>query len=303
LIIHTLSMSRPQQLFTGLLVAALAGAGWVYYQAQARQTATLGRITALENRLISSNQQGVRYAKSTVASIGVAVRKNGNPVRDMAVLQQAKEIQSRTQALLDTLHQLRQAWQTTDRTELGQLPAQLYDYVAFIENFVPDASLLNHTSTRTEAFGWLGEYDTTREPKPAALALLTKLEAQVRRVEAEALASQAQKIGYSCGFDKISLFARPASETVAPGAVYQAQLMLAQAASSGRAQFSVNGRELLTDPATGQAAVHFKIPAACPGQPDTVRAAWHGRVQLTWAAGDTVLEITVPYLIAKPPHR
>ncbi len=296
-------MSQLDRLFTGLLVVALASAGWVYYRAQARQAATLVRITALENRLISSNRQGERYAKNTVSSIGVAVRKNGNPARDMAVLQQAKEIQSRTQALLDTLHQLRQAWQTTDQTELGQLPARLYDYVAFIEDFVPDASLLNHASARAEVVGWLGEFDTAREPKPAALALLTKLEAQVRRVEAEALASQAQKVGYPCGFDKISLFARPASETVAPGAAYQAQLMLAQAATIGRTQFSANGREVPIDPATGQAAVHFKIPATLPGQPDTVRAAWHGRVQLPWAAGDTVLKITVPYLIVKPPHR
>ncbi len=296
-------MSRPKRLFTGLLLAALAGGGWAYYRAQAQQAATLSCITALENRLIISNGQGARNAKNTVASIGVAVRKNGNPAHDMAVLQQAKEIQSRTQTLLDSLHQLRQAWQTADRTELGRFPVQLYYYVDFIETFVPDASLLNHVSTRTEAGGWLGEFDTAREPKPAALALLTKLEAQVRRVEAEALASQAQKVGYSCGFDKISLFARPASETVALGAVYQAQLMLAQAAILGRTQFSANGCELPIDPATGQAAVHFKIPAARSGQPDTVRATWHGRVQLLWAAGDTVLETTVPYFIVKPPHR
>lgn len=297
-------MNQPDRLFTGLLVAALAGAGWAYYRAQTRQAATLGRITALENRLISSNEQRARDARKTVASLGVAVRKNYNMAKDRAVLQQAKEIQGRTQSLLDSLRQLRQAWQTTDRTELGRFPAQLDHYVAFLQTYTPDAPILNHKSARTEATGWLGEFDITHEPRPAALVLLTKLETQVRQLEAEALVYQVQKVGTTGdSFEKTGAFAEPSSEIVAPGAVYQARLILAVAYWNRRPQFSANGRAMPTDPATGQAAVHFKIPPARPGQPDTVRAAWHGRVQLPWAAGDTVLETTVPYFIVKPPHR
>jgi hypothetical protein len=297
-------MNRPERLFAGVLVVALAGAGMAYYWAQTRQAATLGHITALENRLIISNNQQAKNAKNTVASIGVAVRKNYNQAKDMAVLQQAREIQSRTQTLLDALHQLRQSWQVAGHhTELGKFPAQLDQYVAFLQPYAPNVSLLNHQSGRTKAVGWLGEFATTSEPQPARLAQLTKLETQVRQVESEALMNQAQKVGSFCGLDKVMVYAIPVSETVAPNAVYQAQLTLVPAARSGRPQFSANGREVPTDPATGQAAVHFKIPAARPGQPDTVRAAWHGRVQLLWAAGDTVLETTVPYLIVKPrPH-
>lgn len=285
-------MNRPGRLFAGLLVVALAGAGAAYYWAQTRQAATLGRIMALEKRLIISNGQRAKDAKNTVAGIGVVVRKNYNQAKDMAVLQQAKEIESRTQGLLDTLHQLRQSWQVAGHhTELRQFPAQLDQYVAFLKTYALDAPLLNHQSGRTKAVGWLGEFDTAHGPRPAALALLTKLETQVRQMEAEALANQAQKVGSGCDlcFDRIGALAIPAAETVAPGAVYQAQLMLLLGTSTSQAQFSANSREVPTDPATGQAAVHFKIPAARPGQPDTVWATWHGRVQLPWADGDTVL--------------
>lgn len=298
-------MNRPERLFAGLLVAALAGAGWAYYRAQTRQAATLGRITALENRLIDSNGQRAKAAKNTVAGIGVAVRKNYNQAKDMAVLQQAKRIQNRTQALLDTLHQLRQSWQVAGHhTELGQFPAQLDQYVVFLQPYAPDVSLLNHQSGRTKAVGWLGEFDTAREPKLATLALLTKLETQIRQVEWEALMYQAQKIGTTAdSFEKIGAFAAHTSEIVSPGSVYQAQLILAIAYWNRRPQFSANGRKLPINSATGQAMVHFNIPTPRPGQPDTVRATWHGRIQLPWADGDTVLETTVPYFIVKLPHR
>jgi hypothetical protein len=294
-----LSMSRPERIFTGLLVAALAGAGWVYYRAQARQAATLGRITALDSRLAISNTQRAKSAKNTLFFIATTVNKKHNQATDMAVLQQAKEVQSRTQTLLDTLHQLRRSWQAADRTALQQLPAQLNQYIVFIKNFLPDVP------TQLSSASWLSDFDSAAAPKPTALALLTRLETQVRQLEAEALTHQAQKIGMGCDLcsDKIGASAIPTSETVAPGAVYQAQLMLLLSASTRQAQFSANGREEPLNPATGQALVQFKVPTARPGQPDTVRAAWHGRVQLPWAVGDTVLETTVPYLIVKPRQR
>lgn len=294
-------MNLPERLFTGLLVVALAGAGYAYYQAQTRQAATLARIAALDTCLTTSNQQRARASNNTILSMSEAVRKNHNWAQDVVVLKQAKKIQTRTQTLLDTLHQIRQSWQVIGRrTELQQLPEQLKHYVAFIRNFVPDAPLLNYASPRIESVGWLGEVDTAREPKPAALALLTKLETQVRQVEAEALMYQAQKVGSWCGFDKMGAFAAANSNTVAPGAIYQAQLALVIAAWTSGRHFSADGRAVLIDPATGQGLVQFKVPAARAGQPDTMRAAWHGRVQIPWAASDTVLETTVPYFIVKP---
>ncbi len=293
-------MGRPEQLFTGLLLLAGLVGGWAYYRAQARQAATLAGLIGLDNRLMASNRLRAQQAKASVSRISVVVNKNRNQAADVAVLQQTEEIHRRTESLLATLHRLRQSWRATNgRTELGPLPAQLAQYSMFIREFLPDAPAQLATA------GGLGNAAGAAAPKPAALALLTQLETQVRQLEAEALTTQAQKVGYGCDlcFDKIGAAALPEVETVGPGAVYQAQLLLAISASASRAQFSANGHVVAIDPATGQALVQFDVPAARPGQPDTVRAAWHGRVQLPWAAGDTVLETTVPYLIVKPRPR
>ncbi|TVT39025.1 hypothetical protein FNT36_15275 [Hymenobacter setariae] len=294
-------MSQSKRFLAGLLVTTfLVAAGFAYYQAQAQQTATLARVTALETRLIASNKQRALATKNTLASLATIVDKNYNQAADVAVLQQAKEIQGRTKALIDTIHQLRQSWQAGQRPELQQLPAQLGQYALFIRDFVPSES----TQLASTA-GWLSGFDGTTAPAPVALAVLTKLETQTRQLEARALQIQAEKVGSKCCFcfDRIGAAAIPLATTVAPGAVYQAQLMLLQAASTRRMHFSANGQEIPIDPGTGQALVHFDVPAARPGQPDTVRAEWHGRAQLPWAAGDTTLEITVPYLIVKPRQR
>jgi hypothetical protein len=276
----------------------------VYYRAQARQVATLARITALENRLIIRNEQRAREARNTVIGLSEVVRKNYNMPHDMAVLQQAKEIERRTQLLINILHQLRQPWQVAGhRTELAQLPTQLNQYVAFIREFVPDAPLLNHASSRTETIDWLGEFNTAREPKPASLAQFTKLETQVYQLEAEAIESQASKVGSECiCFDKIAAFAVPASETVAPGSLYKAQLTLIKAASSLRPTMSANAQALPVDPA-GQGLVRLRIPMLRTNQPDTARAWWHGLVRLRGRTNDTVLKVTVPYFIVKSTRR
>jgi hypothetical protein len=304
LVIHILSMSRPERLLIGLLLVALAGAGWAYYRAQVWQAATLSRITALENRLISSNKQRARDAKKTIGSLSKAVRDNHNLSASVVVLRQAQKIESRTLTIIDTLHRMRQSWQNFGHdVELRQFPNQLNQYLLFIKDFVPDAQMLSHNSAQVEVSSWLNQSGIASEPKPAALALLTKLENQVWQLAAEALENQAQKVIFEGVFDKVGAFAAAASNDVAPGDIYQAQLALVMTTSNASRQFSANGREVPTDPATGQALVQFKVPAARPGQPDTVRAAWHGRVQLPWAAGDTVLETTVPYLIVKPRQR
>jgi hypothetical protein len=285
-------MTQPKLFFTGLLVAALAG-GWGYYWAQTRQAATLACLTRLDRRLLASNQQRAHAASASVFSIGVAVGKNRNQAADVAVLQQAQEIHKRTESLLDTLHHLRQSWQAAKRPPApAQLPLQLQRYTLFLTRFLPAGP----PSLAADDWG-------TAAPKPAALALLTRLATQVRQLEAAALLNQARKVGYGCDlcFTKLGAAAIPESETVSPGAVYQARLLLLTSTSTGRAQFSANGRAVPVAPATGWAPVQFTVPAAGPGQPDTVRAAWHGRVQLPGAAGDTVLEITVPYVIVKPP--
>jgi len=295
---------RKRQIGWLLVVALLGTAGYAYYRAQVRQTATLARITALDARLMASNQQRARAASQTISSLSETVSKNHNQAHDVAVLQQAQQIQDSTQRLLSKLHQLRQSWQsTTSKPETGALPAHVDRYIIFIQQFVREMPPLTNSSAQTASVGWLGEFDMATEPQPARLAQLTKLETQVRQVAAQALDSQASKVGSECiCFDKIAAFAVPTSETVAPGTLYEAQLLLMKAASSLRPTMSADEQALPVN-AAGQGLVRLRVPRLRPGQPDTVRARWHGLVQLRGHTADTVLEVTVPYFIVKSARR
>jgi hypothetical protein len=294
-------MTSPHNRLVALAFATLALglAGYACYRAQGQQTATVARLAALENCLLASNQQRARTADNLVFSLSKAVGRNRMQAADVAVLWQAQQIQARTETLLDTLHYLRHHWPTASHGEaLRRLPAQLTHYAAFSKRFVPEAAPL---AAAPEGAGWLGAFGGPTAP--AAQARLATLETQVRQLAELALTKQAVKVVHEYLYDQIGACALPAAATVAPGAVYQAQLLLAGAWPGRLVRFHANGRAVPLDPATGQGRVQFQVPAARPGQPDTVRAEWHGRVQLPWAAGDTVLAITVPYFIVKPAQR
>jgi len=295
---------RKQQAVWLLVVALLGTAGYAYYWAQVRQTATLARITALDARMMASNQQRARAASQIISSLSEIVSKNHNQAHDLAVLQQAQQIQDSTQLLLSKLHQIRQSWQSTaSKPETGALPAQVDRYISFVQQFVPEIPPLTKSSAQTATIGWLGEFDMATEPQLARLAQLTKLETQVRQIAAEALESQARKVGSECiCFDKIAAFAVPTSETVAPSTLYEAQLLLIKAASSLRPTMSADEQALPVNPA-GQGLVRLRVPRLRPGQPDTVRARWHGLVRLRGHTADTVLAVTVPYFIVKSARR
>ncbi|RZK88251.1 MAG: hypothetical protein EOO62_37940, partial [Hymenobacter sp.] len=139
-------------------------AGYAYYLAQARRAATLARIAALETCLTTSNQQRARAAKNTLERLSETVRKAHNQAADVVVLQQARQIQDRTQLLLAKLHQIRQARQTLDsKPEMGALFAQVDRYVSYIRQFAPETPSLTAPFVRTAAVGWLGEFDIATE--------------------------------------------------------------------------------------------------------------------------------------------
>jgi hypothetical protein len=139
-------------------------------------------------------------------------------------------------------------------------------------------------------------------PPPAALAILTHLEAQLRRYEAQALQTQAEKMGSNYdGFDRIAPLAVPAAETVAPSGIYEARLFLAQLGHRDRCnmEMTANGQPLTQPNGLGM-QVQFAVPARRPGQPDTVRAHWRGTIRGLLLPADTVLQLAVPYLIVQP---
>jgi hypothetical protein len=285
--------TRLKHLLAFTLAGILGATGYLYLRGQAQQTAILARMAALEPYLAASNQERAQAASRLLFNLNKAVSQNRAIASDVAVLRQAQQIRARTQALLDTLHQLRLTGPASSQLR-RHLPASLTHYTLFIRHFLPNIAPIGLPTAPGESPSWAAL------PAPAGLAFLTKLETEIRQAETEALTKQALKVVNEYGYDHVGALAVPASATVAAGAVYQAHLLLVLAGSGKYLPFSAEGQALPLDPATGYGLVRLQVPAARPGQPDTVRAEWRGQVQLPGVTGDTLLRVQVPYLIVKP---
>ncbi|MDO7852642.1 hypothetical protein [Hymenobacter convexus] len=298
-------MNKTGQRLGGIvLFAGLCTAGWLYRTTQLQQEKVLREISGIETVLTVNNRQAARQARGVVGYIAKEVCRNQNQTRDLAVLHQSQQILARTQTLSDTLRALgRQRYDQSQTIVTPELEHYLDRYTEFIRAYVPSTHTLTREFPGAPDPGWLNRVYFQHMPPAARRATLTKLEAMARRSASAALSQEAQKIGSCCWcFSRISAQAVAASETVAPGSEYQARLFLGEAIplNPSTMEFTANSRRLPVDLRQALAQVAIPVPPAAPGQPDTVRARWHGTIRARICPTDTVFEVDVPYIIVKP---
>ncbi|RZJ61657.1 MAG: gliding motility protein GldM [Hymenobacter sp.] len=137
-------------------------------------------------------------------------------------------------------------------------------------------------------------------PLAAALATLSQKETEVLKLEADALATQARKVGASTlVFDKLGAFASAESNTVAAGTKYKADLFLTAGASNLRPAMTYNGSPLTVGP-DGHGKVEFTARPGSFDQAGNAKASWTGTVRLNQNGRDTTFKVTVPYTVTKP---
>ena len=287
------------------LAGGLAAGGYAYRRGQASQANRLACIEAVAAQLAANNAQCAEANAAMMRTITYYACRNRTQAADVAVLAQAQTIRGRTQTLLDTLNLVRQQLRSgaAGLGWPGSLGRQAKRYAAFIRRYFPAKTPFAPTLTITAAQGSFEQLLAGKLPLPVALAGLTQLEVQLRRAETRALQTQAEKVGSNYdGFDKLVPLAVPTTDTVLPGGVYQAQLLLAQSSHWDfcNMDMTANGVPLTQRNSLGM-QVEFAVPARRPGQPDTVRAQWHGTIRGPQFPGDTVLQLAVPYLIVSPP--
>ncbi len=303
-------------------LGALLVSGYGMYQELVLQATFATHAEMLGNRLAAHEQQLEQSADATGQRIGYSVYQNRNLVRDVEVQRQVALIIKRSDAIADSLGGLSILIALTDAspTGIGQnffasgLPATIDDarlnrlahqldrYVAFIRRYVPDAASLTHREDwQTDDFGG---YYFLHSTEPFTLATLDRLRTQVRRYELDALSVQAQKVSSHCiCFDKIGAVAVPVSSTVAAGALYEAQLMLAESFSEFYyKQMSVNGRPVRRFE-NEQGLVEIPIPASAVHTADTLNAKWYGLISASLYPADTTWRLTIPFLVVQKPTR
>jgi hypothetical protein len=307
-----------------LVVVAIAGAlliaGYGVYQEYVLQGVLIKNVEAVGNRLSAYGQQLEQSADVTGQRIGFSVYQNRSMVRDMEVLRQAEQIIIRADSVADSLGALSLFIALTDARlagphllySAGGLPAaidaprlqrlvrQLERYMTFIRLYVPDApALTNRQKWQTANFS---NYYFLNSTEPVALATLARLITEVRRQELAALSVQAQKVGSHCiCFDKIGAVAVPVSGTVAAGAPYEAQLMLAESFSEFYYKhMTVNGHPVRRFE-NEQGLVEIPIPPSALSATDTLHAKWHGIISASLYPADTTWRLTVPFLVVQKP--
>ncbi|MDO7849278.1 hypothetical protein Q5H92_23140 [Hymenobacter sp. M29] len=316
-------MRAQIQLIAFILLAGISLAfGWNIYKAQIRQEKLIAEASVLGNYMSAYSQQSEKAADIMSQRIGYLVYKNRSQTRDQAVLHQAEQIVDRADAMADSLGGLSLLLGLTDaRPTSTRIPyltcdfpsgldnrglkllAQHLDrYVAFIRRYVPHAHSLTRPAEPLLEPACFSVYYFQNAPEASARATLERLIAEVRRYEVDALSVQAQKVSSNCiCFDRLAAVAVPASSTIEPGGIYEAQLLLAESFSQFYyKQMSVNGRKVQRFE-NEQGLVEIPIPKSAGSRADTLRAEWQGLIQARLYPADSTWRLTVPFWVLNRP--
>lgn len=282
--------------FVALLAGSTVAFGYGIYTDYSLNKKLLAQSSALGHRLTAYDQQLARAARAMGQQIGYYVYQNRYQRRDVAVQQHAERIIKRADSMADSLRAQVKAGRLTG------LARHLARYGAFIRQYIPDAPPLPQPNGALPLGADFSAYYFRDLPPASIQANLARLRTQVRRLEVDAVSTQAQKVGSRClCFDKIDAVAIPVSGTVAPGGIYEAHLLLAESfADFYYKQMSANGLPVRRFEGA-QGLVEIPIPTTVAPQADTVRTAWQGVIRGSLYPGDTTWQIRVPYLVINKP--
>jgi hypothetical protein len=289
----------------------------------APSAAELRQLQQLDASLQELNRRSAQDARATVAGLQENVARNMMQRQDVAVLTQAKRVQGQADSLSRYLHGLRQqllpagsaqlaAHEPVETVLLGPrgaadtLQGRLDRYSRYIQQLVPGQGRLLAVDAKDdprirEAVGhdlddWrFGELYFRGASVAEALVTLGQKEAEVRRLEQDALGQLSMRVGSGCGFDRIGPFAMPKAGQVEEGETYEATLLLTTSARQMRGlTMQANGRDVPVGP-DGRGRVELPVPADAPAGP----AFWEATIRGTYRGQDTTFRLRVPYLVQR----
>ncbi|MFN8354678.1 MAG: gliding motility protein GldM [Spirosomataceae bacterium] len=301
-------------------------------------SALIEKFILLNNSLELSNSAANKLNDATVEKIKKAVEKLGNRTEDMAVLQKAKQVRDLTSKMVADLGALKEELITASggRDEQGNfknpkeeekvaflmvgpskngkayaLKTQLNSFVSELSkvagtNFPllaldgkEDPVASKSTEQRSKDFAQLNFEQT---PLPAALAVLSQKESEIRRYEGETLDALASKVGAKdIKFDKILAMISAKSNTVVAGTPYEAQMFIAAYSSSIIPRMSINGSALKV--LDGKGEIKFTAQGGGYDAKGLARKTYTGVVSFMSPSGrDTSFRIEQEYFVLKPTY-
>lgn len=296
--------------------------------------AVLEKFVFIDEALRRSGEEMAEKNTKTLSAITTEVKNKGDRAADKAALDKAKKVKELTNETLTYMNSLRETMVdiTGGRDENNQLVGakdydivgnymiqkgegealkkKLNDYARQLESltgnqFAPlakDAKDIeiakNDEDQKNKTFS---EYYFGNTPTAAGMATISHLETEVLNYEARALENLAEQVGAKdVEFDKLVPLIRPASNVVAAGADFEADLFITAAATGMDPTFMYNGKEVPAEQneyGIKYGKVKFSATAG-NYDPKTLMSEQSFKAQIT--LNDSTYTIDHKYFVVKP---
>ncbi|GAB4010471.1 gliding motility protein GldM [Spirosoma sp. KCTC 42546] len=301
-------------------------------------SAILEKFVLINNSLEQSTGAVGKINQGTFDNIRATVEKSGNRATDLAIVKQADEVRKITSDVIGEIDKLKEQLVVAGggRDESGniknlseeekvaqlmigtnrngaafKLKDQLNGYVDNLSKYSgikyspmaldgkDDPIASNSPDQKRKDFA---ELNFAQTPVPAALAVLSQKQADVRRIEGEVLDVLASKVGaQDVKFDKIIAMLSMDSKVVVAGTKFKGQMFLAASSSGIQPRMSLNGGAVRMQ--DGQGIVEFTAQGGAYDKNGLARRVLTGSIAYQTPAGLKTVPLSAEYFVAKPSYQ
>ncbi|MFC5409655.1 gliding motility protein GldM [Larkinella bovis] len=302
-------------------------------------SALLEKFILLNNSLETSTGSANRINQSTLDNIKSTVEKSGNRAADLEVVKQAQEVRDLTAGIVTQLDALKEQIVNeagggldeqgniktpNEETKVGaimvgnnkngkayELQTKLNQYVQQLQKYNPNAKFIplavdakddpiasRSKEQRNKDFA---ELNFEQTPVPAALAVLSQRQSDIRRMEGEVLDYLASKVGaQDIKFDKILAMVSMESKVVVAGTKFKGEMFLAASSSGVTPRMSLNGGAVRVENGVGK--IEFTAQGGTYDKNGLAKRALTGSISYQAPDGMKTVNFNQEYFVAKPSY-
>ncbi|TAE31961.1 MAG: gliding motility protein GldM [Cytophagales bacterium] len=302
-------------------------------------SAILEKFILINNSLEQSTGAANVVNDNTLRGIRLTVEKSGNRPADVAVIKQADEARNVSSEMIAEIDKLKEQIITdagggldetgniknaSEEEKVAQimiggnrngaayaLKTKLNSYVDQMGKYTnakyaplavdgKDDPIANRsTDQRNKDFADLNFAQT---PVPAALAVLSQKQSEVRRIEGETLRALAAKVGAAdVKFDQISAMLSMESKVVVAGTKFKGQMFLAAYSSGVQPRMSLSGGPIRME--NGKGMIEFTAQGGAYDKNGLARRVLTGSISYNTPAGPKTVPMQAEYFVAKPSYQ
>ena len=301
-------------------------------------SAILEKFVLINNSLEQSTGAVSKVNQSTFDNIRGTVEKSGNRATDLVIVKQADEVRKLASGMVGDIDKLKeqiveagggrdesgsiknlseeekvaQLMIGTNRSGAAfKLKDQLNGYVETLSKYSgtkyapmaqdgKDDPIANRSpDQRTKNFA---ELNFAQTPVPAALAVLSQKQADIRRLEGEVLDILASKVGaQDVKFDNIRAMLSMDSKVVVAGTKFKGQMFLAASSSGVQPRMSLNGGPVRMQDGLG--LIEFTAQGGAYDKNGLARRVLTGSIAYQTPAGLKTVPLSAEYFVAKPSYQ